>query len=373
VIIGVLGGGQLGRMLALAAHPLGIQVRCYDPSEHPPAGAVTETIRGEWSDAVSLNRFAKGLFAVTYEFENVPVDTVALAGRSAPIFPPVLALETAQDRLREKRFFQSLGIETAPFAEVNDRAGLDRALKELGTPAILKTVRFGYDGKGQFKLQSAHDADAAWKALGGTPLVLEGFIEFERELSVIAVRSMTGETACYPLFENQHAEGILRLSVSPAPGVSAALQEQASLIATRALDALGYVGVLAIELFQCGERLVVNEMAPRVHNSGHGTIEGAETSQFENHIRAVARLPLGSTRSVGHSAMINIIGRIPDSAALLAIEGAHLHLYGKSEAPGRKLGHVTARSDDAADLETAVAAVQRLIAQAPHARQQAGR
>jgi 5-(carboxyamino)imidazole ribonucleotide synthase len=270
----------------------------------------------------------------------------------------------AQDRLIEKNFFRSHGIPTPPFAPVDSRAQLEQAVEQTGLPAILKTRRFGYDGKGQYLLREQAEIDAAWDALGGggLPLILEGFVPFLRELSILAVRGRSGETAFYPLVENHHHEGILRLSRGPAPRLSDELQAKAESYATLVLDALGYVGVLAIELFEAEGELIANEMAPRVHNSGHWTIEGAETSQFENHLRAVLGLPLGSTTPVGYAAMLNIIGKLPPSReAVLAIPGAHLHLYSKSERPGRKLGHITLRADDAATLEERIAQVQALL------------
>jgi 5-(carboxyamino)imidazole ribonucleotide synthase len=252
-----------------------------------------------------------------------------------------------------------------PWRPVASLAELGRAVAELGCPAVLKTRRLGYDGKGQEVIREPGGVEAAWARLGGAPLLLEAFVRFDRELSILAVRGRDGATACYPLVENLHAGGILRRSLAPAPGVSAALQAEAESQARRVLDALAYVGVLAIELFQVGDRLLANEMAPRVHNSGHWTIEGAETSQFENHLRAVARLPLGSTAPRGASAMLNLIGDVPDASAILAIPGAHLHLYGKASRPGRKLGHVTLTATEAAELDPLRARVEALIAAGP--------
>jgi 5-(carboxyamino)imidazole ribonucleotide synthase len=350
MLIGVLGGGQLGRMLAIAGHPLGIRCRFFDPNAESPAGHVGDLIVGSYDDKRALSRFAKGLELVTYEFESVPVVAAEHLAKRAPVYPAALALATAQDRLIEKTFFTRLGIPTAPFRSVTNRETLLTAVKEIGLPAVLKTTRLGYDGKGQTVLREHADVVRAWEELGRAPLILEGFVEFQRELSIIAVRGRDGETGYYPLVENVHREGILRTSVAPAPGVSNALQQEAERYAYHVLNALDYVGVVAIELFDCGSRLVANEMAPRVHNSGHWTIEGSETSQFENHLRAVAGLPLGSTRMVGTAAMANIIGRIPDADDVLKIEGAHLHLYGKSEAPKRKLGHVTLRGAGADEV-----------------------
>jgi 5-(carboxyamino)imidazole ribonucleotide synthase len=266
-----------------------------------------------------------------------------------------------------------LGIPTPPFAAIGSRAELETAIAQIGLPAVLKTRRLGYDGKGQVVIRSPGQLSSAWEALGGAPLILEGFVDFTRELSVLAARGRDGATVCYPLIENHHHDGILRLSRAPASGVSSQLQALAESFAIRVLDALEYVGVLAIELFEIEEgrttgdgrmnssRLVANEMAPRVHNSGHWTIEGAETSQFENHLRAILGLPLGSTAPRGYAAMVNLIGTLPDPAALLSVPGAHLHLYGKAPRPGRKLGHVTLRADTPSELDTRLATLQSLL------------
>jgi 5-(carboxyamino)imidazole ribonucleotide synthase len=337
--IGVLGGGQLGRMLALAGYPLGLRFRFHEPAPEAPVDDLAERLVADSDEA--LERFTAGLELVTYEFENVPVELARRLERVVPVYPPPAALEASQDRLHEKALFRSLGVPTAPFAAVDGRADLDRALDEVGCPAILKTRRFGYDGKGQYLVRTPADADAAWRALGGAPLILEGFVRFERELSHLSVRGRDGAVVFYPLVENHHRGGMLRLSLAPAEGVPAALEEQARTYSRRVLEALGYVGVLAIELFQQADRLVANEMAPRVHNSGHWTIEGARTSQFENHLRAVLGWPLGPAGAAGRCAMLNLIGALPDPRAVLAVPDAHLHLYGKKPRPGRKLGHVT--------------------------------
>ena len=339
--IGILGGGQLGRMLAMAGYPLGLRFRTLDPSSSAPAGHLTEHQVDEYTDLDALTRFAAGLHTVTYEFENVPVESARFLNRRVNVYPPPEALETSQDRLVEKSFFQDLGIPTPPFVRVDTWEDLEKAIAELGLPALLKTRRFGYDGKGQAVLHKEEDAVLAWQMLGGVPLIFETMVRFEREVSILAARSTTGETAVYPLVENHHENGMLRLSLAPAPNLSDDLQRSAEEYAQRVLRALDYVGVLAIEFFQENGRLCANEMAPRVHNSGHWTIEGAETSQFENHLRAILGMPLGSAKAVGYSAMVNLIGSIPDRRAVLAIRDAHLHLYGKSPRPGRKLGHIT--------------------------------
>jgi 5-(carboxyamino)imidazole ribonucleotide synthase len=270
-------------------------------------------------------------------------------------------LDVAQDRLTQKNFFKKLGIPTAPFAQVDTRADLDEAIKQNGLPGIVKTRRSGYDGIGQMLLKTADDVERAWNSLGTSPLIFEGFVPFEREVSIVAARSRSGESVFYPLVENHHREGILRLTLAPAPNVPEELQSEAENCARRVFDEFAYVGVLTIEMFQHQGRLVVNEMATRVHNSGHWTIEGSETSQFENHLRAGLGLPLGRTHALHHCAMINLIGTTPPAEKVLAIPGAHLHLYGKSAAPRRKLGHVTIIESDAARLMEKVRQVQALL------------
>ena len=366
--IGILGGGQLGYMLALAGYPLGLHFRFLDPSPEAPVGRIATRITAQFSDRSALKKFAAGLELVTYEFENVPVETARFLAEHVPVLPPPAALEAAQDRLNEKRLFQKLGIATTEFAPVADREALDSGVKQIGLPAILKTCRMGYDGKGQWILRTAEDVArlesefpaagvaAAERSRGNAsaepvaPFLLEQLVPFARELSVLAVRGRTGETAVYPLVENHHRDGILRLSLAPAPQLDRAVQQAAEDAARRVCDALHYVGVLAIEFFEHQGRLLANEMAPRVHNSGHWTIEGAITSQFENHLRAVVGLPLGSTSALGSSAMLNLIGDVPDSAEVLAVRDAHLHLYGKSARAGRKLGHVTLRASSPEQL-----------------------
>jgi len=368
VTIGILGGGQLGYMLALAGYPLGLHFRFLDPSPETPVGRIATRITAQFTDRSALKKFAAGLELVTYEFENVPVETARFLAERVPVLPPPAALEAAQDRLNEKRLFQRLGIATTEFAAVAGREALEGAVQQIGLPAILKTCRMGYDGKGQWILRSAEDinrarselpaatAPGAGKRRGAeasqpsTPFLLERLVPFTRELSVLAVRGRTGETAFYPLVENHHRGGILRLSLAPAPQLDRAIQHAAEDAARRVFDALQYVGVLAIEFFEHEGCLLANEMAPRVHNSGHWTIEGAVTSQFENHLRAVVGLPLGSTHAIGCSAMLNLISEVPDSAEVLAVRDAHLHLYSKSARAGRKLGHVTLRASSPEQL-----------------------
>jgi 5-(carboxyamino)imidazole ribonucleotide synthase len=358
VTIGILGGGQLGYMLALAGYPLGLRFRFLDPSPEAPVGRIAQRVTADFDDQAALEKFAAGLELVTYEFENVPVAATKFLAERVPVFPPPATLEIAQDRLKEKALFNKLGIATTAFAPVHDANSLDAAIATIGLPAVLKTTRLGYDGKGQWTLRSSADvAKAKTEFATGSatapgqnannssadtaPFILERFIAFTRELSILAVRARSGDIAFYPLVENRHHGGILRLSLAPAPSLDPALQREAEGIARRVLEALDYVGVLAIEFFEREGRLLANEMAPRVHNSGHWTIEGAITSQFENHLRAVLDLPLGSTQASGSAAMLNLIGETPSTEEVLAIPGAHLHLYGKSPRLGRKLGHIT--------------------------------
>jgi 5-(carboxyamino)imidazole ribonucleotide synthase len=328
-------------MLALAGIPLGLQFRFLDPSPDAPAAQLGTHIVEDFNDPKALQRFAQGLDVVTYEFENVPVASAKFLAERVRVYPPVRALEVAQDRLTEKSYFQKLDVPTPRFAAVNTREELEAAIAQIGLPAVLKTRRFGYDGKGQSVLRDTEDMASAWQSLGGVPLILEEFVPFEREVSVLAARARDGATAFYPLVENHHREGILRLSLAPAPSLTTELQSVAEEYARRLLQSLNYVGVLAIEFFQRGDELMVNEFAPRVHNSGHWTIEGAVSSQFDNHVRAVCGLPLGETRALGHCAMHNIISTLPDVSRVLATPGARLHLYGKEPKPGRKIGHIT--------------------------------
>lgn len=343
-VIGILGGGQLGRMLALAGYPLGLHVRVLDPSPEAPCHEVAEHIVGAYEDTAMLEHFVQGVDVVTYEFENVPVESAHFLTRFCPVYPPPEALTTAQDRLFEKRFFRALDIPTATFVAIDSVESLHAALARFGLPAMLKTRRFGYDGKGQIILSRTDDVARAWDMFHGVPLILESLVPFDRELSIVAVRNVHGATAFYPLVENVHQRGILHYSIAPAPRVSPALQATAEDYAARVLDRLSYVGVLAIELFQFGDSLLANEMAPRVHNSGHWSIEGAATSQFANHMRAIVGLPLGSTDVFGYSVMVNSIGTLPDISHVLANSAAHVHIYNKSPRPGRKLGHITYRA-----------------------------
>lgn len=343
--IGIVGGGQLGRMLILAGVPLGLQFRVLDPVADAATDGLAERIRGEFDDFAALAEFVHGIDLATYEFENVPLRTAEWLSQRVPVRPPPPALSVAQDRVEEKSFFQSLDIPTPEFRGISDRKEFDDALAVIGLPAVLKTRRFGYDGKGQVVIRNPNEGEAAWQRLGGRSLILERFVQFERELSLLAVRGGDGSTLSYPLVQNRHCDGILAESLAPAPAVPAMMQQLAESFADRVMTRLAYVGVLAIEFFQSNGLLLANEMAPRVHNSGHWSIEGAETSQFENHVRAIAGWPLGRTGAVGFSGMLNLIGEAPSTERLLGVAGTHLHLYGKQPRPGRKLGHVTVRAE----------------------------
>jgi 5-(carboxyamino)imidazole ribonucleotide synthase len=351
VRVGVLGGGQLGRMLAIAGYQLGLEFRFFDPNSGAPVGQIGQLIAADYGDHAALERFLDGVDVVTYEFESIPVSTVRFVAERTKVFPPVKALATAQDRLLEKQLFQDLKIPTPPFAVVDNIQDLQRAISRIEFPLVLKTRRMGYDGKGQAVIRDSSSVDAAWRQLEGSPLLVEKYVDFQHELSVIGVRNTAGSEVFYPLIENVHREGILRKSTSPAPSVTPEVGALAIEYCRRVMDRLEYVGVLALELFSVDGTLLANEMAPRVHNSGHWTIEGAETSQFENHLRAVLSLPLGVTTPRGRSVMFNIIGHIPPVDRVVAIEGAHLHLYGKAPTEKRKVGHVTLVAQSLGGLE----------------------
>lgn len=351
MIIGVLGGGQLARMLALAGYPLGLQFVVLDPTADACASPVAEHACGSFDDQSLLEWLADRVDVVTYEFENVPAETVRILAERVPVYPPPAALAVSQDRLREKTLFRELDIPVPPFVAVDSLAALEYAVTEIGLPAVLKTRTLGYDGKGQARLLRKEDLAPAWESLGSTNAIVEAYVPYDRELSIIAARGRDGQIVHYPVTENTHREGILRLSVA-RPGDP--LQSLAEDYVSRLLNALDYVGVVALELFQVGHQLLANEFAPRVHNSGHWTIEGAETSQFENHLRAICGLPLGDANPLGYPAMLNLIGEVPDTIAVLEQPGAHLHLYGKESRRGRKLGHITIRAQDEAALKQAL-------------------
>jgi 5-(carboxyamino)imidazole ribonucleotide synthase len=345
--IGILGGGQLGRMLALAAARLGLRAHVFAPDTDSPAFDVVRHITcAAYDDVDALERFAAQVDRVTYEFENIPAETAALLAKRRPVVPDPRVLETTQDRLAEKNFVTRLGIATAAYADVTSVAALQSALDRFGSPAVLKTRRFGYDGKGQAIVRQGDDLAAAWRDLGNVPTILEAFVPFEREVSVIAARGSDGDVACFDVTENDHRDHILKYSHVPAR-IPRDLADQARQIATRIAEALDYVGVLAVEMFAvkgpAGHSLLVNEIAPRVHNSGHWTLDGASVSQFEQHIRAIAGWPLAQAVRHGDVTMTNLIGDdVFTYQKWLTVPGATVHLYGKAEArPGRKMGHIT--------------------------------
>ena len=344
--VGIIGAGQLGQMLGFAGRSLGITCRFLDPADAPPAADAGEVIRRPFDDAEALAELAASCDVITYEFENVPVEALLRIADRVPVFPPPEALRSAQDRLDEKRLFDELQIPLPRYRAVDTLDDLRAAVDSIGLPLVLKTRRFGYDGKGQYVLKTGKDIDDAWRKLGGAALIAEEWLDFDYEVSAIGVRSPGGESAIYPLTRNEHAAGILRRSRAPVDAPD--LAEKAESYINALLARLDYVGVLALELFVVGDRLLANEFAPRVHNSGHWTIEGAETSQFENHLRAVTNQPLGPTACRGHAGMLNLIGSIPEAARQLAIPGCQLHDYGKSPREGRKLGHITVVAGSAA-------------------------
>ncbi len=356
--IGVIGGGQLGRMLALAGTPLGMDFAFLDPAPDACAAALGEHIRADYGDQDHLRQLADEVDLVTFEFESVPAETVAFLSQFVPVYPSADALRIARDRWFEKSMFQELGIPTPEFADIQSQADLDAAVARIGLPAVLKTRTLGYDGKGQKVLRKAADVSNAFAELGSVPCILEGFVPFTGEVSLIAVRGRDGDTRFYPLVHNTHEAGILRLSVASS---AHPLQALAQDYVGRVLEKLDYVGVLAFEFFEVDGGLKANEIAPRVHNSGHWTIEGAECSQFENHLRAIAGLPLGPTDKLGESAMLNFIGEVPPVAKVVAIEDCHLHHYGKAFKVGRKVGHATLRCPDRATLDRQITAVESLI------------
>ncbi|MEZ6318697.1 MAG: 5-(carboxyamino)imidazole ribonucleotide synthase [Phycisphaerales bacterium] len=364
-LVGILGGGQLARMLAQAAQTLGVRTRVLDPAPGCSASFVCDHVVGAYDDPDALARLADGCDVVTYEFENVPVESAERLAARVPVHPTPRALRVAQDRLNERALFAELGIATPGFEGVNSIDDLGRAIEAVGTPCLLKARRLGYDGKGQFLISSPADAGAAWDAIGRAPAILDAFVPFERELSVIAVRSSAGEVRCWPITQNVHRGGILRFSRAPARGVSDSVRAHAEGAAKAVLDHLEYVGVLAVEFFQVGAgesaTLVANELAPRVHNSGHWTIEGARTSQFENHLRAVLGAPLGDTSLAHPSAMVNCIGDLPRPGAAEATPGAVVHDYQKSPRPGRKVGHVTITADNDAELDARIERYTRVV------------
>lgn len=355
--IGVLGGGQLARMIALAGIPLGARFVVLDPSADAGATECADLIQGQYDDTAALDALAAQVDVVTYEFENVPQASARYLAQKVPVYPAADVLEVAQDRLNEKTLFNQLGIETPPFAPVSSLAELEAAAASIGLPAVLKTRTQGYDGKGQAVIRNTEQLADAWQSIGEVPAILEGFVDFDREISMIAARNLDGDIRFYPVSENDHAGGILRVARARAgdPITQLAQDYTATL-----MQHLHYVGVIAVEYFQRGNSLLANEFAPRVHNSGHWTIEGAECSQFENHVRAVANLPLGSTAPVGFGAMVNLISDLPSAEQILAIDHCHAHFYGKDARPGRKVAHIGIRANSESERDAAIAAASQL-------------
>jgi 5-(carboxyamino)imidazole ribonucleotide synthase len=357
--VGIVGAGQLGRMLALAGYPIGVRCLFLDRSSDTPGAQVAPSLIGDLEDAALLAELARRSDVVTFDWENISGGALKPLEKITQVRPPRAALELSQDRLAEKALFARLKIPVAQHAPIDSREQLVQAARAIGLPGVLKTRRLGYDGKGQFVLRAMTDVDRSWAELGGTGLIYEKFQNFSREVSLLSARSTGGDTVFYPLSANTHGGGILRYSV--APFASAKLERSARLYARRVMTALDYIGVLAIEFFVVGGRLVANEMAPRVHNSGHWTIEGCVTSQFENHLRAVCGMPLGSTRALGATAMINFLGQMPPRERLLEVEGLAYHDYGKTPRPGRKLGHCTILKRLPKERDTALASTLKLV------------
>ena len=353
--VGVLGAGQLGRMLALAGYSLGIDFVFLDPAEGPCAARLGRHIRAPYTDDRALDELARSVDVATMEFENVPAETIRDLSAAVPVFPSANALAVAQDRLLEKQLFRRLGIGTAEFAAVDGMAALEAFAKQGA--CIVKSRRFGYDGNRQWRIHRTTDVADAWAAIGDTPLIVERLVKFDREISIIAVRGRDGDVSFYPIAENQHRDGILALSFS-RPGDS--MQRKAEDLARRVLEELGYIGTMGVEFFQCGDELLANEFAPRVHNSGHWTIEGAVTSQFQNHLRAILGLPLGSCAPRGLSVMVNCVGRLPDRSSILRIPSAYLHVYDKAPRRGRKVGHVTYVADNTEAIEQQASLIDSL-------------
>ncbi len=358
--VGILGGGQLGRMLALAAHPLGLQTRIVEPKPDCPAAGLAPTLSAPFDAPEALAELS-ACDVVTYENENVAAEVVARLAESRPVRPSPAALEMTRDRLPEKQGLRRFGLDTAEFRAVDSRADLDSAVEALGLPARLKTRRFGYDGKGQLALRRPADLDAAWRRLGGQSLILEQHVDFQREVSLLAVRGLDGAMRFWPPTENVHIDGILHLSRAPAREIERRSLRRVQRRVEALARSLDYVGVLAVELFLAGGQWIANEVACRVHNSGHWTLEGAQTSQFENHLRAIVGWPLGSTRGRGPAAMLNLLGELPEPQRVLSVPGAHLHSYAKASAPGRKLGHVTVCASTHRELDRRLQAlIERL-------------
>lgn len=355
--IGIIGAGQLGQMLGHAAADLGMQCTFVDPSEAPPAASCGDVIQAPFDDATALAKLARASDVVTYEFENVSVEALQEIRDRVPVYPPPSALRHAQDRLAEKLLFQSLGIPLPGFHPVDSREDLDAAVAAIGLPMVVKTRRFGYDGKGQVVVRNGTELDAAWQTLGDVPLIAEAWVEFDFEVSAIGARNTAGQISSYPLTRNHHEDGILR--TSQAPYDNEALQDRADSYLRSLLQKLDYVGVLALELFVAGDALLANEFAPRVHNSGHWTIEGASPSQFTAHLLAISGADLATPEMRGFAGMLNLIGEIPDAAR--SLPAGSLHDYGKEARAGRKLGHITVVAASAAERDARLASIEQIV------------
>jgi 5-(carboxyamino)imidazole ribonucleotide synthase len=357
--VGIVGAGQLGRMLALAGYPLGIDCRVLDRNAHAPGAQVADAVLGDLDDLDALGKLAANVDVLTLEIENVDVTALESVGHRVAVYPPPRAIAASQDRLAEKTLFRSLRIPTAEFVAIDSDRDLAAAAETLDWPIVLKTRRMGYDGRGQRIVRSAAGLEPAWAELGRAPSIAEAWVQFEREVSLIGVQGAERQRVYYPLTENVHRDGILHTSV--APYLDTELQEQAERWLGAIMGELDYRGVLTVEFFHTKRGLVANEMAPRVHNSGHWTIEGAETSQFENHLRAVLGWPLGDSRARGHAAMLNLIGSLPGTGVVLAVPGAHFHDYGKDPRPGRKVGHCTLVDTDRGRLSERFRALRQAV------------
>ncbi len=355
--VGIIGAGQLGQMLGLAGKHLDLEFTFLDPASEPPAGIAGPVLRFPFDSDAGLRQLASSVDVLTYEFENVPVEAIEKVADSVNVYPPLEALRNAQDRLLEKKLFESLAIPVPTYAAVDSEEDLRKAANAIGLPLVLKTRRLGYDGKGQVLVVNGSEISAAYEALQGRALIAEQWVDLDREVSAIGARSVAGEIAVYPITENRHRDGILRVSRAPDP--SDDIADQAGKYLTALLTRLQYAGVLALEFFVQGNQLLANEFAPRVHNSGHWTIEGAVTSQFENHLRAIRDMPLGDPSAVAHAGMINLIGSMP--AALTESEWFHLHVYGKKPRPGRKLGHITVLADSGAERDQRLAKIREIL------------